>query len=343
MRLFLQISLCVFAIVLGFATPSAAQLPAGPTSPDEALSETARELFAKGVKASQQQRWDQCRAAFLAALSVKSHPQIAGNLASCELKLGMFREAAEHITYFLGNQTQDTPTGRREAGEAVLKEASAKITTIRVRVDLDGADVLVDGRSVGKAPLSTPIFLEPGKHTIEARQDGYSTARVPVEASAGLSKDIALLLTPARSTGPILTPARNTEPMSVSKSQAIWPVAVGAGAAAAFLGGGVVFTVVSNSKASDADAKQAELLAKSGSNACVGKMVGECATLKGLNKSSDTFRGLAVGGYVTAGFLGVATLTYALWPSAKPEARIGLHAAPMIGVGTAGLVVGGEF
>jgi hypothetical protein len=269
----------------------------------------------------------------LAALSVKPHPQIAGNLASCELKLGMFREAAEHITFFLSNQTQDTPPGRREAGEAVLKEASAKIATIRVRVDLDGADVLVDGRSAGTAPLSTPIFLEPGKHTIEARQDGYSTARVPVEASAGLSKDIALLL----------TPARRTEPMPVPKRQAMWPVVVGAGAAAAFLGGGVVFTVVSNGKAADADTKQAELFGKSGSNACVGKMVGDCATLKGLNKSSDTFRGLAVGGYVTAGVLGVAALTYALWPSAKSEPGVGLHAAPMIGAGTAGLVLGGKF
>ena len=331
MRLLLQVSPCVLAIVLGIATPSAAQLPAGPASSDEALSETARELFAKGVKASQQQRWDQCRAAFLAALSVKPHPQVAGNLAGCELKLGMFRDAAEHITFFLHAQKSDAPAERREAGEAVLKDASAKIATIQVRVNIEGADVLVDGRSAGTAPLSTPIFLDPGKHTIEARQDGYPTTRVSVDASAGLSKEVALLLTPTGNT------------MPVPKSRAKWPIAVGAGAAGLFLGGGIAFTVVSNGKASDADLKQTELLGKDGHNACSGKSAGDCATLKGLNRSSDTFRGLAVGGYVTAGILGAAALTYALWPSAKPEARVGVRAAPMLGAGTAGVVFGGEF
>jgi hypothetical protein len=330
MRL-LRVSLCVPAIVLGLASPSAAQLPAGATSQDEALSETARELFAKGVKASQQERWHQCRAAFLAALSVKPHPQVAGNLAGCELKLGMFRDAAEHITFFLHAQKSDAPAERRAAGEAVLKEASAKIATIQVRVNIEGADVLVDGRSAGTAPLTTPIFLDPGKHTIEARQDGYPTVRVSVDASAGLSKELALLLVHADNSVP------------VPGSRASWPIAVGAGTAALLLGGGIAFTVVSNGKASDADAKYTALLGKGGPNACAGKSDGDCGVLKGLNKSSDTFRGLAVGGYVTAGILGAAALTYALWPSAKPEAHVGLHAAPMLGAGTAGMVFGGEF
>src|SRR5277367_3234909 len=95
----------------------------GRASADDAMTDTARELFMKGAKAAEQQKWDQCRAAMLAAFAIKPHPQVAGNLAGCELKLKLYRDAAEHLAYFLRELKPDAPAERRVNGEAALREA----------------------------------------------------------------------------------------------------------------------------------------------------------------------------------------------------------------------------
>jgi hypothetical protein len=170
------LSWCILAGVLAAS---------GRASADDAMADTARELFMKGARAAEQQKWDQCRAALLAALAVKPHPQVAGNLGGCELKLKLYRDAAEHLAYSLRELKPDAPPERRVNGEAALREAQAKVEAIRLSVNVSGAEVRVDGRVVGRAPFLDPVFVEPGAHTIEALQDGFPAVRVTVEAKAG--------------------------------------------------------------------------------------------------------------------------------------------------------------
>lgn len=300
-----------------------AQLPpAVSASPDEALSDTARELFTKGVKASQQQRWDQCRAAFLAALGIKKHPQIAGNLALCELRLGLHRDAAEHISFFLSTQRKDTPEDRKAAGEAVLREASAKVTTVRIQVDVAGSDVLVDGRLVGVAPLASPTFLDPGQHVVEARRDGYPSARASVEARAGASVDLALKLKQSRSPVPGI-------------------VAGGVGVVAAAVGIG--FAVAGGSKGSDADALLQQMRGQ-GKATVVCPAAPECGKLKDMLATRDTDLNVGVGMLVVGGAAVVAGATYLLWPSSTPrEQRSSMTLVPVATPGGGGLWVSGSF
>ncbi len=265
------LTLCTLSAVLAVGTPGLAQLPAGPTgsSKDDALSDTARELFVKGVKAWEQQKWEQCRAALLAAWGIKKHPQVAGNLAACEAKLGLYRDAAEHVSYFLRELKADSPPERRALGEAVLKEARTKIATVTVKVDVAGAEVLVDGKSVGVAPLEGPVFLEAGHHTVEARRDLDPSVRKAVVLVAGGTEEVSIQVKPAVVVAPpVASTAVVAPPPPEPAPRSLWPVVTGAGVAAVFLGGGIGFTVVSNGKAADADAKRAELLSKEGLNAC---------------------------------------------------------------------------
>src|SRR5262249_11215431 len=132
-RITRPVALSAFLLTMSLTASSAAQMPGGAApSKDDALSDTARELFIKGAKASEQQKWDQCRAALLAAWGIKKQWQIAGNLAACELELGMFRDAAEHVAYFLREMPATAGADRRSAGESVQRAALAKIAAVTI-------------------------------------------------------------------------------------------------------------------------------------------------------------------------------------------------------------------
>jgi hypothetical protein len=58
------------------------------------------------------------------------------------------------------------------------------LSQLRVKTDITGVDVLIDGREMGQTPLSLGS-IPPGKHRIELRKEGYETAVREVEVVAG--------------------------------------------------------------------------------------------------------------------------------------------------------------
>jgi ribosomal protein L12E/L44/L45/RPP1/RPP2 len=82
---------------------------------------------------------------------------------------------------------------QRAAAKEGLAIAKAKLHELRVSVDVVGADVYVDGESVGASPLPDPLYLDPGEHTIGARM-GEKRSAVTVVSRAGKSTKATLQL-----------------------------------------------------------------------------------------------------------------------------------------------------
>ena len=84
-------------------------------------------------------------------------------------------------------------------------DAVARTGRITVRTTPAGARVTIDGRDVGKAPLTIPNLTR-GTHTVRIMRDGYTTVERRVEISAGQpSSTITLNL--ARTAAPATRPA----------------------------------------------------------------------------------------------------------------------------------------
>jgi PEGA domain len=310
MRLHQRLPLALILAALVHAGTALAEGPTGiPAPPDEALTETARELFAKGVKAAQAQRWDQCRAAFLAAYAVKPHPQIAGNLSACEVKLGMYRDAAEHVTIFLRAQRPDAPPERRAAADEVLREASAKIAIVRLDVTPSGAEVRLDGRSLGNAPLGLPLFLEPGAHVVEVRQESYVTAKRPVDAQAGSASDLGVALVKVAEPPPPLPPV-------VVERRPLWPALAAGGVAIVALGAGAGLTVAANAKSNDVTRLQ---IGASACTAPTASNAAQCATLHSDATSKVTLSNAAASTFLAGGALAVAGAGLGIWAAVGPK------------------------
>ena len=313
---------------MGISASSAAQPKTATGSPVAAATDRARALHLEGAALFEQKKYDQAYVAFVAAWALKRHPQIAANLADCEVKLGKYRDAAEHFMFMVRDPNGESQPEEKQEAQRRLKEVQAKIGTLAITVNVGGAEVLLDGKPVGMSPLSEPVFVDPGSHTIEARKDGYSSSKATTIASAGSSSVLPLEL-------------QSSEP-SEKKSTGL--LVGGTALTAVLLGSGIVFTVVSSGKASSADTLLNTLHTTGGPRPCVsGKLAADCATLASLNQGSDTFRNLAIVGYAAAGAVGIATLTYALLPAKKEAPRVGVTVAPLLGGGVGGLSVSGEF
>jgi hypothetical protein len=63
---------------------------------------------------------------------------------------------------------------------------------LMVQTRLPGAQVLVDGKSMGQTPLAASITTEPGRHAIELRRPGYVTAKQTIDVASGATANVAL-------------------------------------------------------------------------------------------------------------------------------------------------------
>jgi hypothetical protein len=319
---------CAFSLLLTLAPAAHAD--------EDVLSDTARELFVKGVKAYEQQKWDQCRAALLAAFAIKRHNQIAGNLGECEMKLGKYRDAADHAWFFAHTLRPDANPERRAGAEALLKEAQQKVGTVLVTVDVDGATVLVDGQPAGNAPLAAPVFVDPGKHTIEALHAGDPGARVTVDAGAGETREVTLAVRKKEAPPP---------PVPMVQKRPLWPALAAGSVAVVLLGVGTGLTVAGKGKQTDG----AALLATLGTQPPCGGATSPtaCQSIKNDGTTHDTLDKAALGTFVVGGALALATTGLAAWwatgPTDTASRRTSVRVVPMVGSGEGGVVITGAW
>jgi hypothetical protein len=283
------------------------------------MTKKARQLYAEGVKAYQLARWEEARASFLAAWALAKHYTIAGNLADCEMRLGLYRDAAEHLAYYVREVAKDgssTPDERKD-GQRHYDEARAKVASVVVRVNVPAADLYVDGKSIGKSPLVSPLFLDAGPHELEARSEGYLSAKTTVDAKVGTSRDIALELKRAYVVPPVLPPSGGPSPVWIAVSGAL---AVGG------LGAGIGFTAAANGKSSDAETIGAKL---PGRSFCTGKplaaFTSDCSTLKATLSQQSTMSNAALVSFAAGGAFALMTVGLGVWGLKAPATKVGLH------------------
>jgi tetratricopeptide (TPR) repeat protein len=342
-----------------------AQAQSGPPTDAEsspAISDRARALYMEGIKAADAKNWSAAHAAFLEAYKQSDHYQIAANLGSMEVKLGRYRDAAEHLAIYLRKAPQDKVKDRMRA-LAFFDEAKKKVGTVQVRVNVNGAEILVDDKVVTLSPPVDDIFVEPGPRFIKARMAGHKSSETTIEASPGSTHQVALQLEKMGSTTaappppppkPAPPPPPGPEPFKPKKELIIAGIAVGA----VGILGGTIGAIVSSGYASSADERADLLRTSAGPNACAGgQNASECETLHGLRSSRDASANFAAWSFIIGGLAGAGTAVYALVlprvttsrpsepdaaePSAgsKPTARV----VPAVTPSGAGVFVTGAF
>jgi hypothetical protein len=290
-------------------------------------TDKARQLHLEGDELYKQGDYARARVSYVAAWALKKNWQLAGSLGDCEIKLALYRDAAEHLAYFVRMSPTQPPSAD---AMKLYREAQAKVWRLDISVDLAGADVVVDGKFVGKSPLVDPIFVEHGAHTIEARL-GEKLKTLHVDPANGAPGPVSLELLrqqdqPGDGSGPKL------------------PILLGGAALGlAALGAGIGLMAASGGKGTNADEVLQQM--KAANIVCTQPpTAGPCQDIVSLRQSHDTFHNVAVpllaGGTVVA----VATLSYALLARKDASSKTtGLRVIPVVDAQGGGIWIGGAF
>lgn len=293
--------------------PAPAAAPAPPPAAGDAgdAGAKAAQLYQEGNAFYDQGKYTQAETRYQAAWDLQKSFDVAGNLGNVEMLIGQHRDAAEHLSYALQTfPLGGTPEKKRFLQER-LAEARKQIGTVRITVNVDGAEILIDGKWAGVSPLPGEVFVPPGERTIEVRR-GRLKSTESILVAKGSSQDLRVTLQP----GP-------------KKEILIAGGAVGA----AGIASGVIFAILSSGKAGDAE----ELPLGSPERV---DLRDSQTTLANVSFWSFVGGGLALAG------TGVYWLVTASEPAPTPgPVRSGLRvrAAPVVTAEGGGVMIGGSF
>jgi hypothetical protein len=235
---------------------------------------------------------------------------VAGALAQAELALKRYRDAAEHLDYCVNHYSPLDSEDKQRLVKAALIEVKTRIATLELSVDLEGAEIIIDDRTVGRSPLPSAVYLDPGVHQLEARHGEDKVSRA-LTVQAGRAYPVTLKFGVVK--------AKALERTAPDYSPAIVASSVGAAA----LIGGVVFLLEAGHKGAERD----ELLAGlPGTNPCgqQNPNAATCSEIRTLSDAQKTFQAISLIGFGVAAAASVTT--YLLWPRSPDRAQLGVRA-----------------
>lgn len=165
--------------------------------PDARTTARARALFREGVTFADQRHWADAADRFRRARALRDAPAIRYNLAAALAEQGLAAEPAELVDGVLADTT--TPEPVRAQAQTLRDRLAPRVA--RVSVTLRGtrpagARVRIDDRELTAADLGHDLFVEPGPRHVVALDGDRELARRDFVASAGLTTDVVLALTP---------------------------------------------------------------------------------------------------------------------------------------------------
>jgi hypothetical protein len=275
---------------------------------------------------------------------------IASGLASLEMQLGRYREAAGHWSYVIRNT--DNELQEQAMAETQLAECKKHLGSLRVVLNgAPDAIIFVNDRAAGAVPLDSEIWVDPGEHVLWARHGSVYTSRsstkVTFSIAAGQSRTVTVAFeqpaearpVPAAKPAPAapIPPARDRSAdrgMSTRTVVVIGGVALTAVATTI----GIVYAVKAD-RAEDelreirrvvAEKSPPELRGHSECGSLAPNPPAECSELRAKADERSRTAGIANGAIITAGALGAATLgAFLFWPDDEPvNKRARLRVAP---------------
>jgi hypothetical protein len=133
---------------------------------------------------------------YLVAWKLKKSYDVAANLGNVEADLKHPGRAAAFLAFALREFPVGGKPSLRESLAKLLAEVRQQVGALRVQLNVPGAEVLVDGVSLGSFPLPDDVFVEPGPHRILAKAAGYRDAQATAKVAKGQAQEVRLELKP---------------------------------------------------------------------------------------------------------------------------------------------------
>ncbi|WP_437574876.1 hypothetical protein [Sorangium sp. So ce887] len=185
-------SLLLLALVL---VPSVGRADGPSSGPQGRLQRSADRAVAEGRLAEARDMW-------LQIWQLDPSEMAACNVGQLSFRIGDMPRAAEFLTACLERAPAPADASARERYQSRaldLARATQAVGMLTFAVPR-GAELSVDDRPVGRAPLGRAVFVAPGSHRVRAAL-GEAAKETPVEVRAGEAREVVLDLALPADTG----------------------------------------------------------------------------------------------------------------------------------------------
>lgn len=182
--------------------PSPGVIPTGPKpnpyrpvaspAPDAVIE--ARDSFTRGVQLFHDGKLEASLAEFQKAYDKAPSYRLHYNIAQVEYELHNYVEALRAFWKYLAQGGYDVPPERRTEVQGEIQKLEARICYVTVKTNVAAAQVAVDDVSIGIAPLTAPVLVNPGVRRVSAVKAGHQPAVLTITAVAGTKLQVALEL-----------------------------------------------------------------------------------------------------------------------------------------------------
>ena len=152
---------------------------------EEELNQASKKVYEEALTAANKSDWALCRTRAIGVWQQIKSPSVAGILGICEAELGMNRDAAEHLDFFLKNQKKGTPKQLAQVSEAFDK-VKPKVARITLTPVPDDADVFLDDKPLGRGKQT--FFVNPGDVRVGVAKNGQAKNKT-ISVKAGEQLD----------------------------------------------------------------------------------------------------------------------------------------------------------
>lgn len=199
------------------ATESAqASQPDGASIPeptDAAITKEASDRYMRGLELYGQGEYLLALIEFERAYELIPNFRVLYNIGQVRIQLSRYSKAREALETYLAQGSGQIGPERRQQVQADLQMLAERTARLSVVTTEPGAEILMDGVVVGTAPLSEPLLVDAGEHSVEVRKHGFNTwtRRITLAGRDERSLPVTLVATPEAKPSPKLVVERRTE------------------------------------------------------------------------------------------------------------------------------------
>ncbi|MFL5306438.1 MAG: PEGA domain-containing protein [Polyangia bacterium] len=188
-------------------------------------AEKVEELIRQGNALRRQHEDARALPMFQQAYELSRTPRTAAQLGLAELALGYWDAAHEHLTDGLTSGRNSWVTQNRRALEAALTEAKSHLASVTIEGTPAGADVLLNGKSVGTLPLPAPVLINEGRIEVDVRAATYKADHRVLTVQGNSPVQISVNLQTAAVASAAAQPVEGSSPTTAPVGEAQAPVA----------------------------------------------------------------------------------------------------------------------
>jgi len=186
------------ALTLSLAAPAARAQHSTPPAPTTAQVEEARQHFTRGVDLYKEGDYRGCLLELRRAQQIAPNYRILFNIGQTLMLLQQYAGARDAYKQYLEQGGAAVPKDRLKVVQDELARLETRVGKLDIKVNVAGAEVVIDDESVGTAPLTTPLEVSAGRRKVTA-SSGRGTVTRLIDVIGGETVAVELTIVESNS------------------------------------------------------------------------------------------------------------------------------------------------